>query len=110
MENTKNLVTMVPCYGFWPLFTKGSLKLLSKNWFIAYPSMNGGINCFVVLIILNALKKLIYYTAVRLSQKILNFAAFSSVRSFVCSQENAKKRGNFSWKQLDFHLMQLYDT
>ena len=71
--------------------------------------MNGGINCifsFVVLIILNALKKLTYYTAVPLSQKILNFA----VRSFVCSQENVKKRGNFSWKQLDFHLMQLYDT
>ena len=40
---------MVPCYGFRLLFTivltKGSLKLLSKNWFIAYLSMNGGINC-----------------------------------------------------------------
>ena len=103
MEKRKNLVTMVPCYGFRLLFTivltKGSLKLLSKNWFIAYLSMNGGINCifsFVVLIILNALKKLTYYTAVCLSKKNLNFAAFSSVRSFVCSQENAKKRGNFS--------------
>ena len=93
---------MVPCYGFRPLFTKGSLKLLSKNWFIAYPSMNGGINCFVVLIILNALKKLIYYTAVRLSQKILNFAAFRSVRSFVCIQENAKNAGIFHENSLIF--------
>ena len=62
MEKRKNLVTMVPCYGFRLLctivLTKGSLKLLSKNWFIAYLSVNGGINCFVVLIILNALKKL----------------------------------------------------
>ena len=53
---------MVPCYGFRFLctivLTKGSLKLSSKNWFIAYLSVNGGINCFVVLIILNALKKL----------------------------------------------------
>ena len=60
---------MVPCYGFRLLFTivltKGSLNLLSKNWFIAYLSMNGGINCFVVLITLNALKKISYYTALR---------------------------------------------
>ena len=58
---------MVTCYGFRLLFvivlTKGLLKLLLKNWFIAYLSMNGGIKCifsFVVLIILNALKKLTY--------------------------------------------------
>ena len=64
---------------------------------------------FVVLIILNALKKLTQETAVRLSQTILNFAAFSSVRSSA-ARKMQRKRGNFSWKQLDFYLVQLYGT
>ena len=62
-ENKFWYQTMVTCYGFRLLFTIVLTKALQKNWFIAYLSMNGGINCtfsFVVLIILNASKKLTY--------------------------------------------------